>query len=132
LNDLDLDLPLAAALAATGWREREAALVTAASRLAAATNDLGLCPPLDPAPRQFHTRDIRVLNAERFTTALCAEITDPVLREVLDRVGARDGIPRLPGTIDQAVDSTDVLTDPARWRAAAALLALPPGRAVTP
>jgi hypothetical protein len=114
---------LAAALSAQSWRDREAALVAAASLLAGATNDLGLCPPLDPSPRQFYTRDIRVLNAERFT-ALAAEITDPVLRGVLDRLGAREGIPRIPGTIDQAVDSTDILTSASRCRAAAPLLGL--------
>lgn len=116
---------LDAALAATGWRDREAALCEAGSVLAAATNDLGLCDPLDPAPRRFHSRDIRVLDAERFTVALCAEITDPVLRAVLDRVGRRqDVVPRLPGTIDQAAESADVLTNPARFRAAAPLLGL--------
>jgi hypothetical protein len=81
---------------------------------------------VDPAPRRFHSRDIRVLDAERFTVALCAEITDPVLCALIDRVGRRAGtVGRLPGTIDQAVDSTDVLTDPGRFRAAAPVLGLP-------
>ena len=117
--------PLTAALTAPGWRDRETALCAAAGHLAAATNDLALCPPLDPTPRQFHTRDIRVLNAERYTTALAAEITDPVLRGILNRLGTREGVPRLPGTIDQAVDNTDVLTNPARFRSAVLLLGLP-------
>jgi hypothetical protein len=42
-----------------------------------------------------------------------------VLRGLLDRVGAH-----LPGTIDQAVDSTDILGDTARRRAAAPMLGL--------
>ncbi|GAA2637289.1 DUF4037 domain-containing protein [Paractinoplanes durhamensis] len=110
--------PLAAALNAASWQEREAGLGTAGSVLAAATNSLGLCPPLDPAPRQFYERDIQVLDASRFTIALAAEITDPELRALLDRVGVRHGvIPRLPGTIDQAVDSTDLLSNPALFRA---------------
>ena len=110
---------------AAGWREREAMIGAAARVLAEATNDPDLCPPLDPAPRRFHTRDIRVLDAERFTVALTAEITDPVLGGVLARLGVRRGtVPRLPGTIDQASDSTDVLTAPARFRTAAPLLGL--------
>lgn len=118
--------PLSGALGAADWREREAMICTAGCVVAAATNELGLCPPVDPSPRRFHDRDIRVLDAERFTVALCREITDPVLRGVLDRVGLRAGtVGRLPGTIDQAVDSTDVLTDPGRFRAAAPVLGLP-------
>ncbi|MFF5290486.1 DUF4037 domain-containing protein [Paractinoplanes globisporus] len=121
----ELHPPLAAALAAETWQDREQFTCTAGSLLARATNELGLCPPLDPSPRQYYTRDIRVLNADRYTVALAAEITDPVLRGVLDRVGLRHGsIPRLPGTIDQAVDSTDILGDVTRRRAAAAMLGL--------
>ncbi|MEU4240129.1 DUF4037 domain-containing protein [Actinoplanes sp. NPDC026619] len=116
---------LTAALSAASWREREDALCTAGSVLAAATNELGLCPALDPSPRQFYNRDIRVLQAERYTIALAAEITDPSLRAVLEHFGVRHGtIPRLPGTIDQALDSTDLLGDPALFRAAAPMLGL--------
>jgi hypothetical protein len=116
---------LSGALAATDWREREDLICTAGSIVAAATNDLGLCPPVDPAPRQFHDRDIRVLDAERFTVALTGPITDPTLRAVMDRVGLREGtVGRLPGTVDQAVDSTDVLSNPCRFRAAAPMLGL--------
>jgi uncharacterized protein DUF4037 len=118
--------PLAAATAATGWRSREEAVVAAASVVAAATNDLGLCEPLDPAPRRFHSRDIRVVGAERYAIALAASITDPPVRALLGRLGHRRGGPlgSFPGTIDQAVDSTDVLMRPDRCRAAAPMLGL--------
>lgn len=119
-----LGVPLKAALSADGWREREAAICAAGRVLAEATNSLGLGPALDPAPRQFYDRDIRVLAGERFTVALAAEITDPVLLAVMERVGRRQGIPKLPGTIDQAVDSTDILGTTARFRAAGTLLGL--------
>jgi hypothetical protein len=113
------------ALAAPGWRERERLLTLAAERVGRATNELGLGDVVDPAPRRFHDRDIRVVGAERFTVALAAGITDPVLRGLIDRLGLRHGhIPRLPGTIDQAVDSTDALAVPERFRRAAPLLGL--------
>jgi hypothetical protein len=116
--------PLAAALAATGWREREDALVEAAGVVAAATNELGLAEPVDPAPRGYFTRDIRVVGADRFTVALTASITDPPVRALVDRLGGRRGGPigTLPGTIDQVTDSTEILCRPARCRSAAPLL----------
>jgi Domain of unknown function (DUF4037) len=117
---------LAAAMAATGWREREAAVCAAASIAGAATNELGLAPPVDPAPRRFHERDVTVVGAERFTEALAAAITDTEVTALLRRLGHRRGasVGMLPGSIDQAVDSTDVLCQPHRCRAAAASLGL--------
>ncbi|WP_220131336.1 DUF4037 domain-containing protein [Streptomyces sp. PT12] len=93
---------LDAALRAGAWREREAAVCRAASELAAATNRLGLAEELDPGPRRFHARDIRVLAGERFTEALVARITDPGVGALVDRLGRRaDGsVGRLPGAID--------------------------------
>ena len=121
-------LALAAATAAADWRDREHALVTAAGLLVTATNDLGLAAPVDPAPRPFHTRDIRVVSADRLTVALTAAVTDPEVRALLDRLGRRRGGPvgALPGTIDQVTDSTEILTGPDRRRAAAPLLGLAP------
>jgi hypothetical protein len=108
----------------SGWRDRQAEVCAAASLLAAATNRLGLAAPVDPAPRQFHGRDIQVLDAERFTVALTAAIADPDVAALLAGLGHRAGsaIGALPGAIDQAVDSTDVLEHPDRCRAAAAIL----------
>jgi hypothetical protein len=117
--------PLADALAAAGWRDRESALVEAAGRLGSATNALRLAEAVDPAPRQFYTRDSRVVDAERFAVNLTAAVADPAVRALIEGLGQRQGVGRLPGAIDQAVDSTDVLTDPARCRAAAPLLGLP-------
>jgi hypothetical protein len=119
---------LRTALAAGDWREREAALCAASSTLVDATNQLGLAAEVDPSPRRFHTRDIVVLDAERLTEALVAAVVDPDVRALVDRLGRRwDGrVGRLPGTVDQAVDSVDVLTDPRRCRAAAPILGLLP------
>jgi hypothetical protein len=94
--------------------------------LATATNDLGLAAPVDPAPRMYYTRDIRVLFADRLTVALTAAITGPEVRALVDGLGGRRGGPigTLPGTIDQVTDSTEVLGDPARRRRAGPLLGL--------
>jgi hypothetical protein len=110
---------LDAALAATAWRDREAALCAAASLVGEATNALGLAEPVDCAPRQFFTRDIRVVDAGGFAVALASAITDPELRAVLDRL---DGRP--VGGIDHVTDNVGVLEVPARCRAAAPLLGL--------
>jgi len=84
----------------------------------------GLAEPVDPTPRRFHGRDIRVLDAGRFTDALTRAITDPQVGELVDALGRRaDGtVACLPGAIDQAVDTVDILTHPARCRAAAPAL----------
>ncbi|WP_267245665.1 DUF4037 domain-containing protein [Streptomyces sp. PR69] len=117
---------LHAALHARAWRAREAALNAAAGALAAATNRLGLAAEVDPAPRQFHARDIQVLDAARLTNALVARITDPEVRALVDRLGPRhDGTAgRLPGAIDQAVDCAEILMHPPSCRALAPALGL--------
>jgi hypothetical protein len=121
--------PLRMALLAPGWRDRQAAVCAAASALAAATNQLGLAEPVDPTPRRFHERDIQVVAAEQFTESLTATIIDPALRALLARLGPRGGgpaVPTLPGAIDQAVDSTEVLSRIDRCRATAPALGLAP------
>lgn len=120
---------LDAAMAAGGWREREAAICAAASVAGAATNELGLAEAIDPTPRRFYEREVTVVGADRFTEALTAAITEPEVMALLRRLGHRRGadVGTLPGAIDQAVDSTDVLCHPARCRAAAASLGLVDG-----
>jgi hypothetical protein len=110
---------LDAALGASAWREREAALCAAASRLCEATNALGLAAPVDCAPRQFFDRDIRVVDAGGLAESLTGAITDPALLAVLERLNGRQ-----VGGIDHVTDSVDVLEVPAHCRAAAPLLGL--------
>ncbi len=94
-----------AAVAATGWHDREHHLATAYEMIAALHNDLGLTEAVDPHTRLFYDRPFKVLGADRFSTALIDTIADPAVR----------GLP-LIGAIDQFVDSTDVLNHRDRSR----------------
>jgi hypothetical protein len=102
------------ALAAGDHPEREQGLATAYEAVARRHNDLGVTAPVDPATRTqrfsisrtvgttrgiYHNRPYQVLHAERFVAACQERIHHPELR-------------RLPlvGSIDQCVDSTDILS----------------------
>ena len=95
-----LGAPLTAAVAATGWPERERQLGLAYRIAAEAHNRLGLTEPLDPGTRPYYTRPYQVLDAGRFAAALSGAITDPL-------------VGRLPpvGAADQVIDSTPALGD---------------------
>jgi hypothetical protein len=93
------------ALGATSWKAREAGLCAAYEIVGRAQNELALIEIVDPSVRPYHDRPFLVLHAERFAGALRRSIADPVLA----------GLPLL-GTVDQVVDSTDVLCSSARTR----------------
>ncbi|MGH3544596.1 MAG: DUF4037 domain-containing protein [Mycobacteriales bacterium] len=117
--------PLRRALHTTSWRDREAELCQIAGALIVATNRLELAPCVDPAPHRFYERDITVVRAQELATALVGAVDDSGVRAVINTGGTRtDGMLRLPGAIDQVVDSVEVLTCPERRAAAAALLGL--------
>ncbi len=86
-------------LAARDFAEREAAWVSAVEALAARHNALRLTDSLDPTVRPFYSRPFRVIEAPRFAAATIETVSDPFLRS----------LPRI-GSIDQIVDSTDVLS----------------------
>lgn len=102
---------LRAALAATGWHDREQHLVTACESIAARHNALGLTAPLDPRARPFHDRPFRVIEADRLADAVRDGIADPAVRALPPT-----------GAIDQFADSTDVLAHRDRSRALTAAL----------
>jgi hypothetical protein len=98
-----------AALAAEGFPAREAALVRAFEEVARRHNALGLTAELDVSVRGFHGRPFRVLASQRFADACYDQVSDPWLRS----------LPPV-GSIDQLVDTTDVLSYPQRARRIAA------------
>ena len=64
-------------------------------------NRLGVTPLLEPKVSQFYDRPFLVPHADRFVSALLAQITDPQVR----------ALPPHLGSLDQVVDNTDVLED---------------------
>ncbi len=108
----ELSPPLERALRATCHADREAALVDAYGIVARAHNAARLTDPVDEAVGRFHDRPFRVLGADRFATACRHALTDPGLR----------ALPSI-GSVDQVVDSTDVLGRISRTRRLQALYA---------
>ncbi len=72
--------------------------------LARAHNQLDITAPLEPGIRQFHDRPFRVIDGDRFASALRSGDTSAAHA-------------RAPGTIDQVTDNVAVLTRPERCRA---------------
>ncbi len=92
---------LAAAVTAASAGDREEALGRAYRVLGVRFNRLA-GTEVDPSLRPFHDRPARVLGADRFTAAALARVGDPGLATT-----------PLVGGVDQLLDSTDALTDPA-------------------
>jgi hypothetical protein len=113
-------------LAARGWQDRQQHLAHAYQIIAAMHNDLGITEPLSAHTTQFHGRPFLVIEAGRFADALRNQIRDEWVRN----------LPEAVGSIDQFVDSTDVLTNAALRRQAKAIYSsspsLPSERSVTP
>lgn len=94
---------LRAALAASSWHERERALSVAYQTVAEMHNALALTEPLDVRVSAYYGRPYLVIRAERFAAAIRGAIVDPEVK-------------RLPpdlGSMNQLVDATDKLLDPA-------------------
>lgn len=88
-------------LNAETWPEREMHLSAAYIAAAEQHNRLGLTPSLSAQVSSFYSRPFLVLHSSRFVDALRAAIRDEaVLR-----------LPPYVGSVDQFVDSVDVLTD---------------------
>jgi hypothetical protein len=91
---------------ASRWQEREAHLGKAYGIVAEMHNGLQITAPLDTNVRRFHERPYLVIDGDRYVDAVRAEIADPEVK----------ALPVHLGSVDQFVDSTDVLDHPARLR----------------
>jgi hypothetical protein len=95
-------------LSAESYEARENALVGVVEELARLHNATGVTRPAETTVRLFHTRPFRVLGAARFVDVCLERVTDPWLKSL-----------PLVGSIDQFVDSVDVLSDPKTFATAA-------------
>ena len=87
------------ALAAKRWQERERWLSRAYAAVAARHNRLGITPTMATRVTNYHDRPYRVIHGDRFVEAIRATIKNTKLRKR-----------PVVGSVDQWVDSTDVLT----------------------
>lgn len=101
----DVGPALERALAAPDYPRREQSLADAYEAVARRHNELGITAPVDPTTRRYHGRPFRVLHAERFVAACREQVDDPFLQQL-----------PLVGSIDQFVDSTEILGDSDRPR----------------
>jgi hypothetical protein len=97
-------------LAAATWPDREQAFVEAAEAVARMHNAAGITEPVDATARPYHGRPFQVIGAGRFVEACLAEVGDARLRAL-----------PLIGSVDQVVDSADVLSYAPRLRGLAGL-----------
>jgi Domain of unknown function (DUF4037) len=104
----DVGPALGGAVEAPTSEQREAHLCVGYEHIAKRHNALRLTPPLDVSPRGYHGRPFQVIDGGRFATALRESLGDA-------------GLAALPlvGSVDQFVDSTEVLSDLSRARAVA-------------
>ncbi|HZD11200.1 MAG TPA: DUF4037 domain-containing protein [Candidatus Binatia bacterium] len=98
-------------LRATSWQEREQHLSQAYTELARCFNALGITHPVATEVAPFHSRPFLVIHGETIGHPAWEAIEDPAVKQ----------LPRGLGKVDQHVDSTDVLSYPARFRALAGL-----------
>ncbi len=92
---------------ATTWQQREDTLCQAYEYLVLQHNALQITSPLSANVSTFYTRPFRVIQGERFATALIQQIHDPTVQKI-----ASSG---LIGSIDQWSDNTDLCSQ-AQWR----------------
>ncbi len=87
---------------AATWQERQEALCPAYELAAKMHNDLGITPPLPTQVSLFHGRPFRVIHGEVFAEAIEQAISSEAVRS----------LPAFIGSVNQFVDSVNVLSSP--------------------
>ena len=100
-STLDLAPLLREVLLAHTWKEREACLSKAYERVAHLHNQSGITEPLAPHVSHYYGRPYLVIHGGSYVEAIMAQIQDPTVKNIPDAIGS----------INQLVDSTDVLTN---------------------
>jgi len=95
------------AIRAGDWQAAQEHLTAAYEIIAAKHNALGLTDPLTEKAVDFFGRPFKVIFGGRFADALCAQITDPAVKRLIQRP--------VIGSLEQFSDSTD-LCSYAGWR----------------
>lgn len=85
---------------ATSWKDREKYLSQAYEIVAEKHNSLNITEPLEAKVSSFHERPYLVIHGDNFAGAIKNKITDERVKKIADKN---------IGSIDQFVDSTDVL-----------------------
>jgi hypothetical protein len=94
------------ALRAQSWRVRERHLSRAYSIIAEMHNALGITHPLPTKVSPFYNRPYKVIHSERFAEEIRKRIIDQEVRKI-----------EIPiGSIDQFIDSTNVMDKPQLYR----------------
>lgn len=88
---------------ATTWKEREKYLSQAYEIIAERHNSLNITVPLETKVSSYHERPYLVIHADQFAEKIKKAITDEAVKKV---------IKRNIGSVDQFIDSTDVLSHP--------------------
>ena len=88
------------------WKQREESFSAIYLQLGRMHNALGVTESLTVEVSSFHGRPYLVPHSDRFVSALADAITDPAVKD----------LPEHLGSIDQFVDSTDVLSYPERFQ----------------
>jgi hypothetical protein len=88
-------------MGAADWKAREASLGRAYMHVGAMHNELGLTEHVEPRIEPFFSRPYQVPHAMRFVDALHGAVRSPAVR----------ALPPHVGSVDQFVDSTDILDE---------------------
>ncbi|HYJ91324.1 MAG TPA: hypothetical protein VEV84_08450, partial [Pyrinomonadaceae bacterium] len=87
--------------AADNWKSREKRLSSVYSVLARAHNELQITDPMPTRTSNYYNRPFKVIHADLFAEAINNRIKSRAVRRLKPYIGS----------VDQFVDSTDVLSD---------------------
>ena len=91
----------------TTWKEREGHLSVAYEVAAEKHNSLNITEPLETKVSAFHNRPYLVIHGDSIADAIKKQIKDGKVKQIANKS---------IGSVDQFVDTTDILSNPATAR----------------